>query len=89
MGFNRLILEGNLTEQPQIRYSQGGMAMASANIAVNQKFTKKDGSKGEEVLFLKLSFFGKSAEIFSQYCHKGSRVLVEASTEPSSRFTVG
>ena len=77
MGYNRLILEGNLVEDPTLRYSQSGTAMASSKIAVNQKFKKQDGTQGEEVLFLKINFYSRSAEIFNQYCRKGSRILVE------------
>jgi len=76
MGFNKIILEGHITKDISLRYSQSGMAMASSSIAVSKKFTK-NGEKKEQTLFVNLKFWGNSAEIFNQYCRKGSHILID------------
>jgi len=83
MGFNRIILEGRLTKDVILNYSQSGMAMAKGNIAVSKKFTK-NGETKEKTLFVNLQFWGRSAEIFNQYCRKGSRLLIEGELENSN-----
>ena len=80
MGFNKIILEGRLTKDVELRYSQGGIAMAKGNIAVSKKFVS-NGEKKEKTLFVNLQFWKRSAEIFNQYCHKGSHILVEGELE--------
>jgi len=80
MGFNKIILEGRLTKDVELRYSQGGIAMAKGNIAVGKKFTS-NGEKKEKTLFVNLQFWQRSAEIFNQYCRKGSHILVEGELE--------
>lgn len=74
--FNKIILLGNLTRDLEIRYSQAGMAIASTAIATTRKFTK-DGTKHEEVCFVDITFFARSAEVANQYLRKGSKILVE------------
>lgn len=74
--FNKIILVGNLTRDVEIRYSQGGSAIAKTGIATSRKFTV-NGEKKEEVCFVDLTFFGRSGEIANQYLHKGSKVMIE------------
>ena len=74
--FNKVILVGNLTRDIELRYSQGGAAIANAAVATSHKYTS-NGEKKEEVCFTDITFFGKSAEIANQYLRKGSKVLVE------------
>jgi single-strand DNA-binding protein len=74
--FNKVILAGNLTKDVEVRYTQNGSAIAKTGIAVNRKF-KINGEQKEEVLFIDLTFFGRSAEVANQYLKKGSKVLVE------------
>ncbi len=74
--FNKIILVGNLTRDIELRYSQGGMGIASTAIATSHKFTV-NGEKKEEVCFVDLTFFGRSAEVANQYLRKGSKILVE------------
>ena len=83
MGFNRIILEGRLTKDVELRYSQSGVAMAKGSIAVGKKFTS-NGETKEKTLFVNLQFWKRSAEIFNQYCRKGSRILVEGELENSN-----
>lgn len=74
--FNKIILVGNLTRDIEIRYSQGGMGIAKTAIATSRKFTS-NGEKKEEVCFVDVTFFGRSAEVANQYLRKGSKILVE------------
>ncbi len=74
--YNKVILVGNLTRDIELRYTQGGMAIANTAIATSRKFTV-NGEKKEEVCFVDITFFARSAEIANQYLRKGSKILVE------------
>jgi len=74
--YNKVILVGNLTRDIELRYSQGGMAIANAGLATSRKFTL-NGEKKEEVCFVDITFFARSAEVANQYLRKGSKILVE------------
>ncbi|QSZ42508.1 single-stranded DNA-binding protein [Sulfurimonas aquatica] len=74
--FNKVILVGNLTRDIELRYSQAGMGIAKTAIATSRKFTT-NGEKKEEVCFVDITFFGRSAEVANQYLRKGSKILVE------------
>jgi single-strand DNA-binding protein len=67
---------GNLTRDVEIRYSQGGSAIAKTGIATSRKFTA-NREKKEEVCFVDLTFFGRSGEVANQYLRKGSKVMIE------------
>ena len=75
--FNKIILVGNLTRDIEIRYTQGGMTIAKTAIATSRKFKSNTGEQKEEVCFVDITFFGRSAEVANQYLRKGSKVLVE------------
>ena len=75
--FNKIILVGNLTRDIELRYSQGGSAIAKTGIATNRKFKSQTGEQKEEVCFVDITFFGRSGEIANQYLRKGSKILVE------------
>lgn len=77
MMFNRVVLLGNLTRDCELRYLPSGGAVCTTGIATNRKFKKQDGSQGEEVCFIDITFFGRTAEIANQYLSKGKKVLVE------------
>lgn len=74
--YNKVILVGNLTRDIELRYSQGGMAISKTALATNRKFSS-NGEKKEEVCFVDITFFGRSAEIANQYLRRGSKILVE------------
>ena len=76
MSYNKIILVGNLTRDIELRYSQGGRAIAKTAIATSRKFTS-NGEKKEEVCFVDVTFFGRSGEVANQYLRKGSKILVE------------
>ena len=75
--FNKIILAGNLTRDVEVKYTPASLAIGNTGIAVNRKFKSKMGESKEEVLFVDLAFFGRTAEIANQYLKKGSKVLVE------------
>jgi len=75
--YNKIILVGNLTRDPQMRYLPSQMAVTDFGLAVNHKFKTKTGEDREEVLFIDCSAFGKAGEIINQYCQKGKQILVE------------
>src|SRR6476619_286499 len=75
--YNKIILVGNLTRDPQLKYLPSQMAVCEFGLAVNHKFRTKTGEERDEVLFIDCSIFGKGAEIINQYCQKGKQILVE------------
>ncbi|HEY6010359.1 MAG TPA: single-stranded DNA-binding protein [Nitrospirota bacterium] len=74
--FNKVILLGNLTRDPEVRYTPNGIAVASFAIAVNRKYKQGDETK-EEVSYIDIVVFGKQAESCGQYIGKGDSVLVD------------
>jgi single-strand DNA-binding protein len=77
-GFNKVILAGNLTRDPELRYTPSGTAIASFGLAVNRKW--KDAQSGEmkdETTFVDIDAFGKQAETIGQYLKKGRPILIE------------
>jgi len=75
--YNKVVLVGNLTRDVEIRYSQSGSAIGNVGIATSRKFKTQTGEQKEEILFIDLTFFGRTAEIANQYLRKGSKVLVD------------
>ena len=75
--YNKVVLVGNLTRDVEVRYSQGGSAIGKVGIATSRKFKSQMGDMKEEVMFIDLTFFGRTAEIANQYLRKGSKVLVD------------
>jgi single-strand DNA-binding protein len=74
--YNKVIMIGNLTKDPELRYTPQGTPVASFRIAVGSKYKQGEGLK-EETLFIDIVTFGKQAETCSQYLNKGNPVLVE------------
>jgi len=75
--FNRVILAGNLTRDPELRYTPQGKAIAKIGLAVNRTWTTEAGEKKEEVSFIDVDAFGRSAELIGQYMKKGRPILLE------------
>jgi single-strand DNA-binding protein len=75
--FNRVILMGNLTRDPEIRYLPSGSAVADFGMAINRKYRTKDGQEGEETCFVDVSAWGRQGEVVAQYVSKGSPLFVE------------
>ncbi len=75
--FNKVILAGNLTRDPEKRVTPTGLTIVKLGLAVNRRYSTKDGEQKEEVTFIDIDAFGRPAEIIAQYCTKGSGLLVE------------
>lgn len=74
--YNKVILIGNLTKDPELRYTPQGTPVASFRLAVNYRYKQSDEMK-QETTFIDIVIFGKQAESCSQYLNKGSSALVE------------
>lgn len=75
--FNKVILLGNLTRDPELRVTTGGLSICKMGIATNRVFYTQDGERREEVTFVDVDAFGRQAETISKYMTKGSSILVE------------
>jgi single-strand DNA-binding protein len=75
--FNKVILMGNLTRDPELRYTPKGTAIAKVGLAVNRVWTNEAGEKKEDVTFIDVDVFGRTAENVGQYMRKGRPILVE------------
>lgn len=75
--YNKIILSGNLSKDIEIKYTPGGSAIANTAIATTRKYKSATGEQKEEVLFVDITFFGRTAEIGNEYLHKGSKVLID------------
>ena len=75
--FNKVILAGNLTRDPELRYTPQGRAVARITLAVNRTWKNETGETKEEVSFVDVDVWGRQAEVISQYMKKGRPLLVE------------
>ncbi len=82
--FNRVFLMGNLTKDPELRYTPQGTAVVNLRLAVNRKFRNKNQELKEEVCFITVVVWNKQAETCNQYLHKGSSLLVEGRLQSRS-----
>jgi len=75
--YNRVILAGNITRDPELRYTAGGQAVAKLGLAVNRKYKTKDGEQREETTFVDCTAWARAAEIICEYVKKGDPILIE------------
>ena len=76
--FNKVILMGNLTRDPQVRYTPSGSAVTELGLAVNRTwFDKQTNSKKEDTTFVDVTVWGRTAEVAGEYLSKGRPVLIE------------
>jgi single-strand DNA-binding protein len=76
--FNKVILVGNLTRDPQVRYTTGGTAVTEIGLAVNRQwFDKQSNQRREETTFVDVTLWGRQAEVAGEYLSKGRPVLIE------------
>lgn len=75
--FNKVILMGNLTRDPEIRYTPKGTAVAEVGLAVNRVYSTDGGEKREEVTFVDVTLWGRTAEIAGEYLKKGRPAFIE------------
>ena len=81
---NKVILVGNLGNDPELRHTQGGDAVANFNLATSEQWTDKQGNKQEKTEWHKVVVWGKQAENCAKYLVKGRQVLVEGSLQTRS-----
>ena len=75
--FNRVILAGNLTRDPELKYTPKGSAVARIGMALNRTWKTETGEQREEVTFVDVEAWGRQAEVIAQYLKKGRPLLVE------------
>src|SRR4029079_3326988 len=75
--FNKVILAGNLTRDPELRYTPKGTAIAKFGMAINRTWKNETGETKEEVTFVDVDAFGRQAEGIAQYMKKGRPLLIE------------
>jgi len=75
--FNKVILLGNLTRDPEIRYTPKGSAVCDLGLAVNRVYTLENGEKREEVTYVDVTLWSRLAEIAGEYLKKGRPVFIE------------
>ena len=75
--YNKVLLMGNLTRDPEVRYTPKGTALANLGLAVNRVWTTESGEQKEEVTFVDIEVWGRQAETAGQYLSKGRPVFIE------------
>jgi single-strand DNA-binding protein len=75
--FNKVLLMGNLTRDPDVRTTPSGVKIAKLGLAVNRRFRTRDDETREETTFVDIDAFGNQAEIIERYCQKGSPLFIE------------
>jgi single-strand DNA-binding protein len=75
--FNKVILMGNLTRDPELRVTPKGTAVCQIGLAVNSSYKDKEGNAREETTFVDVDVFGRQAEVIAKYMNKGRPILVE------------
>ena len=74
---NKVMLIGNITRDPEIRYTPKGTALVELGLAVNRRYTAENGEKREETTFVDVTLWGRTAEIANEYLRKGRSVYIE------------
>lgn len=74
---NKVMLIGNVTRDPEIKYTPKGSAVTDLGIAVNRVYTPEGGEKREETTFVDVTLWGRQAEIAGEYCKKGRSIYIE------------
>ncbi len=82
--FNKVLLIGNLTKDPELRYTPQGTAVVNLRLAVNRKYKDKNQELKEETCFLTAVVWNKQAETCNQYLHKGSPIFIEGRLQSRS-----
>jgi single-strand DNA-binding protein len=82
--FNKVLLIGNLTKDPELRYTPQGVAVVNLRMAVNRKFKDKNQEWKDEVCFITVVAWDKQAETCNQYLRKGSPIFIEGRLQSRS-----
>jgi single-strand DNA-binding protein len=75
--YNKVLLMGHMTRDPELRYTPKGKALAQFGMAVNRKWKAESGEQQEEVLFIDCTAWGRTAEVLNQYKKKGDPLMVD------------
>jgi single-strand DNA-binding protein len=75
--YNKVLLMGNLTRDPELRYTSNNQAVANFGLAVNRRFTTSNGEQREETTFVDCEAWGRQGEVISQYLSKGRPIFIE------------
>ena len=75
--YNKVILMGNLTRDPEVKYTSGGTAIAKLGMAINRRWRGQDGQQQEETTFVDVDAVGRQAETVGQYLKKGRPIMIE------------
>ena len=81
--FHQLTIVGNVGREPEMRYSPNGNAVTSVSVATNRTWKSADGQKQKETVWFRCSAWGKTAEVVSQFVHKGNKVLILGRLNPA------
>ena len=84
VSFNKVFLVGNLTKDPELRYTPQGIAVATLRVASNTQFKDKTGETRKETCFINAVVWGQMAEVCNQYLEKGRAVLIEGRLQSRS-----
>ena len=84
VNINRVMLAGNLTRDPEMRFTPSGTAVSNLGLAVNREYTTKEGERKKEVSFIRIVVWGKQAQSCQEYLKKGSAILVEGRLQSRS-----
>lgn len=84
MAYNKVILQGNLVRDIELKQTQSGNSVAVFTIAVGSRYKAKDGSTKEEVAFIDVESWGKQAEVIAEYFKRGSQILVDGRLKQDS-----
>lgn len=82
--YNKVILMGNLTRDPELRYTPAGTAVVNLRLAVNRRFRDKSGEQKQDVCYVTVVVWDKQAELCNQYLQKGRAVFVEGRLQSRS-----
>ena len=74
---NRVFLLGNVTRDPEVKFTPKGSAVTDVGIALNRAYTNSSGEKVEEVVYVDVELWGRTAEIAGEYAKKGRQILIE------------
>jgi single-strand DNA-binding protein len=75
--FNKVMLMGNLTRDPELRYTPNGQAVADIGIAINRRRKSQDGERRDETTFVTVTAWGRQAEVINEYFSKGRPIFIE------------
>ena len=84
MAYNKVIIQGNLVRDVELKKTQSGNSVAVFTVAVGSRYKAKDGSVKEEVAFIDVESWGKQAEVIAEYFNRGSQILIDGRLKQDS-----